>query len=103
MPFIKVATVQEVPPGRGKEVLVNGRQVAIFNANGTFYAIGNVCPHRGAPLAEGELEGTQVCCPWHAARFDVTTGQYLSPPARSDVPAYPVQVVGEEIQIEVKN
>jgi nitrite reductase/ring-hydroxylating ferredoxin subunit len=101
MAFVKVATVQEVPPGQGKQVKVGGKTLAVFNAGGTFYAIDDTCPHRGASLAEGVLEGHEVTCPWHAATFDVTTGAHLSPPARSDVGCYKVQVVGAEVQVDV--
>jgi nitrite reductase (NADH) small subunit/3-phenylpropionate/trans-cinnamate dioxygenase ferredoxin subunit len=101
MAFTKAATVQEVPPGRSKQATVAGKKIALFNVNGTFYAIDDTCPHRGASLSEGELEGHEVICPWHAACFDVTTGAHLSPPARSDVASYKVQVVGDEVQIDV--
>ena len=69
MAFTKVATVQEVPQGGGKRVTVRGRTLAVFNAGGTFYAIDDTCPHRGAPLSEGMVAGKEVTCPWHAARF----------------------------------
>jgi nitrite reductase/ring-hydroxylating ferredoxin subunit len=101
MAFTKAATVQEVPPGKGKQVTVNGKVLALFNVNGTFYAIEDTCPHRGAPLSEGELSGTELVCPWHAAAFDVTTGAHLSPPAPRDVACYKVQVVGDEVQVDV--
>jgi nitrite reductase (NADH) small subunit len=101
MAFVKVATVSEVPPSKAKQVTVGGKTLAIFNVNGTFYAIDDTCPHRGASLSEGELEGNQVTCPWHAAVFDVTSGAHLSPPARSDVACYKVQVVGDEVQVDV--
>jgi nitrite reductase/ring-hydroxylating ferredoxin subunit len=101
MAFIKAATIQDVPPGTAKQVTLNGKVIAVFNVNGSFYAIADTCPHRGAPLWEGDLEGTEVTCPWHAARFDVTTGAHLSPPAPSDVATYKVQVVGDEVQVEV--
>jgi len=101
MPFTKVATTQEVPAGTAKQVTVNGRAVALFNLNGTYYAIDDTCPHRGAPLWEGEVEGNELTCPWHGARFDVTTGSHLCPPARSGVAAYKVQGVGHADQEEV--
>lgn len=101
MAFVKVATVQEVPPGKSKQAKVGGKTLAIFNVNGTFHAIDDTCPHRGAPLWEGEIEGQYVTCPWHAATFDVTTGAHLSPPAKSDVACYKVQVVGDEVQVDV--
>jgi len=101
MAFVKVAIVSEVPSGKGKQIKVGGKTLAVFNVNGSFYAIDDTCPHRGASLAEGELEGHEVVCPWHAAAFDVTTGAHLCPPARSDVVSYKVQIVGVEIQVDV--
>src|SRR5437016_2544223 len=101
MAFVKVATLPEVPPGSAKQVHVNGRQVALFNVAGTFYALEDVCPHRGAPLSEGECEGTEVICPWHGAQFDLSTGAHLSPPATRGVAAFKVQVVGDEVQVDV--
>jgi nitrite reductase/ring-hydroxylating ferredoxin subunit len=101
MAWTKVATVRDVPVGQGKQVTVKGRKIALFNVDGTYYAIDDTCPHRGASLGEGELSGREVICPWHGAGFDVTTGAHLCPPARSDVAAYKVQVVGEEVQIDV--
>jgi nitrite reductase/ring-hydroxylating ferredoxin subunit len=101
MAFMKAATVQEVPAGKGKQVNISGKVIALFNANGSFYAIDDTCPHRGGPLSDGELQGTEVLCPWHNACFDLTSGAHLSPPAQSDVACYKVQVVGDEVQIDV--
>jgi 3-phenylpropionate/trans-cinnamate dioxygenase ferredoxin component len=101
MAFTKVATTDEVPPGAAKAVAVNGRKLAVFNVEGSYYAIDETCTHRGAPLSEGECVGTQVYCPWHGACFDLTTGSPLSPPAKQGVATYKVQVVGNEIQVDV--
>jgi nitrite reductase/ring-hydroxylating ferredoxin subunit len=101
MAFVKVATVSELPPGKAKQAKVGEKTLAVFNVNGSFYVIDDTCPHRGASLAEGELEGHEVICPLHAAVFDVTSGAHLSPPARSDVACYKVQVVGDEVQVDV--
>jgi nitrite reductase/ring-hydroxylating ferredoxin subunit len=101
MAFVKVATVSEVPPGKAKQAKVGGKTVALFNVNGNFHAIDDTCPHRGASLAEGEVEGQHVVCPLHAAVFDVTNGAHLTPPARSDVACYKVQVMGDEVQVDV--
>jgi nitrite reductase/ring-hydroxylating ferredoxin subunit len=101
MAFVKVATVQEVPAGKSKQAKVGGKTLALFNVAGTLYAIDDTCPHRGAPLWEGELEGHEVICPWHAAAFDVTTGAHLCPPAKSDVTSYKVQIVGDEVQVDL--
>jgi nitrite reductase/ring-hydroxylating ferredoxin subunit len=101
MAFTKVVTVQEVPPGGAKQVTVNGRTVALFNVGGSFHAIDDTCTHRGGPLSEGDLVGNEVTCPWHGARFNVTTGAHLCPPAPKDVSSYKVQVVGDEVQVDV--
>jgi nitrite reductase/ring-hydroxylating ferredoxin subunit len=101
MAFTKIATVPEVPPGTGKQVTVNGRAVALFNVDGTYHAIDDTCTHRGASLAEGECDGPEVICPWHGARFDLTTGAAKTPPAPHGVQAYKVQVVEEEIQLDI--
>jgi nitrite reductase/ring-hydroxylating ferredoxin subunit len=101
MAFVKAVTIEEVPPGAAKQVTINGRTLGVFNVSGTFYAIDNTCPHRGAPLSEGECEGTELICPWHGARFDLTTGAHLSPPAPKGVTAYKVQVAGSEVQVDM--
>jgi nitrite reductase/ring-hydroxylating ferredoxin subunit len=101
MPFIKAASVADIPPGKGKQVSVGGKSLALFNVNGAFCAIDNDCTHRGAPLAEGECQGNTVICPWHGATFDLTTGAHLSPPAPRGVQAYKVQVVGDEVQVDI--
>jgi nitrite reductase/ring-hydroxylating ferredoxin subunit len=100
MAFTKVATVAEVPPGHAKQVTVNNRPIAVFNVGGTYYAIDDTCTHRGASLAEGTLQGTEVTCPWHGARFDLISGAPLGPPAPHGVAVFRVQVVGDEIQVE---
>jgi nitrite reductase (NADH) small subunit len=101
MPFTKAATVGEIPAGQAKQVNVQGKTLALFNLNGTFYAIDNECPHRNGPLAEGFVEGTEVVCPWHGARFDICTGANLSPPASQGVKSYKVQVVGQDVEVEM--
>ena len=86
---VRVAGGGEVPAGEGRVVEVAGRTLAVFNVEGRYYAIDNVCPHRGGPLGEGDLDGTAVSCPWHAWRFDVTTGANVNNPAVK-VSCYPV-------------
>lgn len=101
MAFIKVAQVGDIPDGKGIEVAVNGKKLALFHCNGTYYAIDNLCTHRNASLAEGECIGDQVACPLHGAVFHLPTGQHLSPPARIGVKTYKVRVMGNEVQVEV--
>jgi nitrite reductase (NADH) small subunit len=73
--FVTVARVEDVAPGTGTAVVVDRREIALFNAGGTFYALDNTCPHQGGPLAEGWIEGNTVTCPWHAWCFRMTDGQ----------------------------
>jgi len=77
---VAVARAEEIPPGTGKQVAVGGRAVAVFNVDGTFYAIDGTCLHRGGPVGEGDLEGTIVTCPWHGFQYDVTTGRNVLDP-----------------------
>jgi nitrite reductase/ring-hydroxylating ferredoxin subunit len=101
MAFTKAATLAEVPGGKAKQVTLGGKTIGLFNVGGTVYAIDDTCPHRGAPLWEGDVEGTEVTCPWHGARFDVTSGAHLCLPANRDIGNYKVQIVGDEIQVDV--
>ena len=78
---VHVADVDAVPPGTARVVEVGGRSIALCNVEGTFYAIDNLCPHRGGPLGEGDVEGQIVVCPWHGWRWDVTTGANANNPA----------------------
>ena len=81
--LVKVAGVGDLSPGEGKVVHANGREVALFNVDGAFYAIGNTCVHRGGPLGEGILEGDVVTCNWHGWRYDVKSGvSPVNPAAR---------------------
>lgn len=72
--FVKMATIDQLPTGTALEVEHDGRIVALFNVGGVISAIDGLCPHQGGPLAEGEVAGTIVTCPWHGWQFDVQTG-----------------------------
>lgn len=97
----KVATVADVPAGRAKAVNVEGKKIALFNINGSFYAIDDTCTHRGGPLSEGNVEEFKVTCPWHGAKFDVRTGEVVGPPAQRSVVRYGIRVMGTDIEVEV--
>jgi nitrite reductase (NADH) small subunit len=97
--FVKVAATGDIASGTGKMVQVNGREIALFNAGGTFYAIDNTCPHRGGPLAEGELEGKVVTCPWHSWQYDITSGESLTDDLK--VSCYAVRVEGDAVLLAV--
>lgn len=97
--YVKVATIGDLSPGEAMTVDVGGEEVALFNLDGTYYAIGNVCTHAGGSLSDGELEGEEVECPWHGAHFNVRTGEVTTPPAPTGVKSYSVKVEGEDILI----
>ena len=98
--FEKAAKKSDVKPGEGRVVQAGGREVALFNVSGQFYAIDNICPHQGGPLGEGMLDGTEVTCPWHGWSFDVKTGVSTFNPSAS-VPSLKVKVEGDDIYIAV--
>jgi nitrite reductase (NADH) small subunit len=99
--FVSVARTNELTPDQGKLVEVNHKRIALFNVGGRYFAIDDICPHRGGPLSEGELEGAAVVCPWHGAIFDLATGAVTRSPAAAGVATYEVRVEGEQIAIAV--
>ncbi len=99
---VKVAEVTELGPGEGKTVEVEGVSLALFNVDGTYFAIANTCTHVGGPLGEGALIGKEVTCPLHGAQFDVSSGKVLGGPARSDVKSFPVSLEGDDVMVEVE-
>lgn len=97
--FQKVASVGDVVPGTCTSVEVGGKQLALFNVGGTFYATDNECPHRGGPLGEGELDGCVVTCPWHSWQFDVTSGESQTDDLK--VAVHQVKVEGDAVLVAV--
>jgi 3-phenylpropionate/trans-cinnamate dioxygenase ferredoxin subunit len=97
--YLTVATVDELGNGQGTLLDIDGDPIVVFNIAGGYFAIADVCSHDNGPVGEGDLDGQAIACPRHGARFDLRTGKALSLPAVVDIPAYPVRVVGDEIQI----
>ena len=97
--FVPCCAVGEIAPGTGKTVTAGGKELAVFNVEGTFHVIDNECPHRGGPLGEGELEGCLLTCPWHAWQFDVRTGESVTDDSK--VVVYPCKVEGDQVLVEV--
>ncbi len=103
-----VGRVSEIPPGERRIVELEGRSIGVFNVNGTYYALRNRCPHQGAPLCLGSVQGTAVesrpgeyvweregeilRCPWHGWEFDITTGRSIFNPHKIRVRRYRVDV-----------
>ncbi len=97
--FITVATTRDLPNGKRLFLEIDDQTIVIFNIAGNYFAIADLCSHDDGPLGDGELDGMEIICPRHGARFDLRTGKALSLPAIVDIPAYPVRVVDDEIQI----
>lgn len=97
--FIAIAAADEIGSGERLFVTIDEQAIVVFNIAGEFYAIGDICTHDNGPLGDGNLEGLEVACPRHGARFDLRSGRAVSLPAVVDIPAYPVRVVDGQIEI----
>ncbi len=93
-----VANVSDVAPGSATTVVIDGREIALFNIAGSFYALDNTCPHQGGPLAEGWIEGATVTCPWHAWCFKLTDGK-MTLGEFASVDAFAVRIEGERVAV----
>ncbi|HYR39612.1 MAG TPA: non-heme iron oxygenase ferredoxin subunit [Methylomirabilota bacterium] len=100
MARVRVGSTTDVPPGEGRVVEADGRTLALFNVSGAFYALDNSCSHRGGPLGEGDLDGTVVVCPWHAWRWDVTSGANMNNPAVK-MACFPVSLEGDQVWVDL--
>ena len=101
--WVDVAAVYDLGPGERRVVEVDGITVAVFNIDGEYFAIKDVCTHDGGILSNGELEDDVIVCPRHGARFSIRTGAVLGPPAYEDLETYFVRVMQGRIQVEVDN
>lgn len=95
--WIKVCTRADLLPGEYRVVYDGDTPIAVFNIDGDFYAIEDVCTHDGGELTGGVIEGAQIECPRHGARFDIRTGAVLCPPAYEPTAKFPVRLDGEII------
>jgi nitrite reductase/ring-hydroxylating ferredoxin subunit len=80
MEYTKLAAVEDLPEGMMKKFDVGDLEITVANIEGNFYAFEDRCPHMNSPLHQGKLEGREVVCPFHKARFDVTTGKKIADP-----------------------
>jgi len=94
-----VAAVADFLPGSYRPVEVDGVAIAVFNVDGHYYAIEDVCSHEAETLSNGTLTGLEITCPRHAARFSLVTGEALSPPAYEPVAIFPVRLENGRVQV----
>ena len=102
MKHVDVCAVEDVPPGKSRAVRADGRDIALFNVDGTVYAIENSCLHQGAALSGGQLCGHTVTCRAHGWRFDVTTGR-LGSSTKLGVATFPVNISGDRVLVAIAN
>ncbi len=97
--WFDVVNKDELAPGQYVVVDIDDVAVAVFNIEGEFLAVEDVCTHDGAELASGDLEGDTIVCPRHGAKFCLRTGEVLAPPAYEPVSIFPVRIHGDIVQV----
>ncbi|MBU7441978.1 Rieske (2Fe-2S) protein [Paraburkholderia fungorum] len=99
---IPVGTVDEIGPGQRKLAFINGRGVVLFNIDGTIRAIDDSCPHQGASVANGQLDGCVLSCPAHGLRFDLRTGCMPGVSGLS-LTTFPVRAIDGKLFVSIEN
>ena len=99
--FVPIGSINELKDGERLFIEIDGNSIVIINIHGQYYAIADVCSHDDGPVGEGALEGFEIICPRHGARFDIRTGKVLAFPAFVDIPAYPIRVSGNQIEVGI--
>jgi len=99
--YLFAARVDEVAPGKTLQVSLAGEMICLANVNGEICAISDICSHEEQCLSEGWLEGDEITCPAHGARFNVRTGEALCFPAVAGVKTYAVEVRDGKIMVEI--
>lgn len=97
--WVDVAPAAEFAPGTWRSVEIEGTTIAVFRLDGEFHAIEDVCTHDGGILTGGSIEGDEIVCPRHGARFSIRTGEVRAPPAYEDVATFPVRVASGIVQV----
>ena len=100
--WARVCAVSDLPPGEATTLDVDP-PIAVFNVDGAFYAIDDTCTHETYSLADGYVEGAEVECALHFARFDLRTGAPLCPPATAGVRTYPVETAEDDVFVDVSS
>lgn len=116
MKLHRVCKAAELPPGQRKIIEVEGKSIGVFNLQGSYYALRNLCPHQFAPLCLGKVtgycetspvgefhwvrEGEIVRCPWHAWEFDIKTGRSIFNPHKVRTKSYPVSLEKDQPEEE---
>ncbi len=97
--WIDVTAAAEFPPGTFRTVLAGNVPIAVFNVDGSYYAIEDSCTHEAETLSYGTVEGLEITCPRHFAKFSLVSGAVLAPPAYEPVATFPVRVLDGRVQV----
>lgn len=100
--WIDVTTVDDFAPGTCRVVATDETSILVFNLDGRYYAIENRCTHEDAELVDGALEGDEIVCPLHGARFSIVTGAVLSPPAYENLNTFPIRVNNGWVEVDAE-
>lgn len=99
--FYRIAPLSDLPNGQRLFFEIEDKPIVIFNIAGQIFAIGDLCSHDDGPLGDGEIEDHNIVCPRHGAEFDLRSGQVKMMPAVQDIPAYPVRIVDNVIEVGI--
>lgn len=97
--FIPIAQIEDLNSGERMFVEIDELPIVVFNIANQLYAIADICSHDDGPLGDGDLDGFEITCPRHGARFDIRDGKATSLPAIVDIPAYPTRIVNGQIEV----
>lgn len=97
--WVDVAPVSEFGSDSWRTVEIDDVTILVFNLGGEYYAIEDLCTHDYSPLLGGDIEGEEIICPRHGARFNIKTGEALTAPAYEPLPTFPVRIEGDMVQV----
>jgi len=100
--FVRVCGTADVPEGMVGYAEVDGLRLAICRQDGEFYALDDICTHDGGPLDQGSLQGFNIECPRHGAKFDIRTGRVTALPAIIPIGTYEVKIEGDDVLVDVE-
>jgi 3-phenylpropionate/trans-cinnamate dioxygenase ferredoxin subunit len=101
--YYRLAPVEDMPARERLFIEIDGHSIMIFSTGTEYLAIGDVCTHDGGEIGTGEIDGEEIICPRHGARFNMRSGKAMSLPAVIDIPVYPVRVVDDYLEIGIPN
>ena len=99
--YVKVCQLSEIPTGSMFPFDVGENHMMIVNVEGTLYAVDRICTHETADLSTGFLTDSEVTCPLHLSRFDVTNGTVKNPPATKSLRTYKLMVEGTTVYVQL--